>query len=368
MPNSKLFRIGYGIIILLVIIFLSTKVDFIFRPLQVFFTTLFFPFLISGVLYYLFRPVVFYLHEKKVPKVLSIVLIYSLFAGLVTLGVFMIGPELQQQFNSLINNFPQLTEKLKEKVIALQQNEWFSRFEENEYVTLENISNYVRDYFNSNVADFGKRISGILEVVTSIITIIVTVPFIVFYLLKDSEGASNNVLKYLPYFQAKEARKIFKDMDSALSSYIQGQAVVCILVGVMMYIGYLIIGIEYSLILAFVAMFTNVIPFIGPFIAIVPALIIGFIDSPFMALKVMIVAVIVQQIDGNITSPYIMGKRLDIHPLTIILILLVAGSLGGLLGMILAVPFYAVMKVIISHTYRLYRLNKDQKEEIIKID
>lgn len=135
----------------------------------------------------------------------------------------------------------------------------------------------------------------------------------------------------------------------------------------MMYIGYLIIGLDYSLVLASVAMLTNVIPFIGPFIAIIPALIIAFLTSPFMALKVLIVAVIVQQIDGNITSPYIMGRNLDIHPLTIILLLLVAGSLGGLLGMIIAVPVYAVLKVILSHAYRLYLLHKN-KERMLEVE
>ncbi|PLT28626.1 AI-2E family transporter [Peribacillus deserti] len=366
MPNTKYFRLGYGIIILLIIIYLGTKVDFIFRPIKVLFQTLFFPFLISGVIYYLLRPIVHFLQKRKVPKGLSILIIYLLFIGLGTVLMLWVGPELQKQFKSFIDNFPGLLDTLKQKVVGLRDTKWFSRFQENDYVTLDTVTSKLNAYINTNVSNLGNKITGILGIITNVATIVVTVPFIVFYLLKDGDSAPNGVLRFLPRLQAKEGKKILKDMDSALSSYIQGQAIVSFIVGVMMYIGYLIIGIDYSLILAIIAMLTNVIPFVGPFIAIIPALIIGFIASPFMALKVVIVAVVVQQIDGNLSSPYIMGRKLDIHPLTIILLLLVAGSMAGLLGMILAVPFYAVLKVIVSHTYRLYRLHKD-KESVIDL-
>ncbi|WP_026694565.1 AI-2E family transporter [Peribacillus kribbensis] len=367
MPNTKLFRFGYGIIILFLIILLGTKVRFIFRPIEVLFQTLFFPFLISGVLYYLLRPIVQFLQRRRVPKALSILLIYLLFIGIGTVLVLWIGPELQKQFKGLIDNFPALLDTLREKIVGLKENKWFSRFQQNDYLTLDTVTEKINAYLSTNVSDLGNKITNILGIITNIVTIAITVPFILFYLLKDGQGAPNGVLRFLPYLQATEAKKILKDMDTALSSYIQGQAIVSFIVGVMMYIGYLIIGIDYSLILATIAMLTNVIPFIGPFIAIIPALIIGFIASPFMAIKVVIVAVVVQQIDGNFSSPYIMGRKLDLHPLTIILLLLVAGSMAGLMGMILAVPFYAVLKVIVSHTYRLYRLHKD-RETVIDIE
>jgi predicted PurR-regulated permease PerM len=118
--------------------------------------------------------------------------------------------------------------------------------------------------------------------------------------------------------------------------------------------------VEYSLILALVAMLTNVIPFVGPFIGIIPALIVGFIESPMMMLKVIIVVVIAQQIESNLISPQIMGRALDVHPLTIILLLLVASSLGGVLGLILAVPTYAMLKVVVKHSYRLFRLRSSE--------
>ncbi|WP_071459011.1 AI-2E family transporter [Bacillus massilinigeriensis] len=364
MPNSKYFRLGYGIIVFLIIVLLASKVDFIFKPLGIFFQTLFLPFLISGVIYYLLRPIVNFLDTKKVPRALAIVAIYLLFIGLGIALVLVVGPELQRQFKSLVDNFPDLVGSLQKEILALRDSGWFSRFQENQYMSLDEISERVTTFIRSNVSNIFSQVTNVIGVITSIVTVIITVPFIVFYMLKDGEGASRHILKFLPYLQAKEARKILKDLDEALSSYIKGQALVSFLVGAMMYVGYLIIGLEYSLVLAVVTMLTNVIPFIGPFIGVIPAVIIGFLTSPLMAVKVVLVAVVVQQIDGNLTSPYIMGRKLDIHPLTIILLLLVAGSLAGLLGMILAVPTYAVLKVVASHAYRLYKLQKTKENKL----
>jgi predicted PurR-regulated permease PerM len=364
LPKDRIFKIGYGIIILLTIILLSTKVDFIFRPLEIIFTTLFFPFLVSGIIFYLLRPIVRFLGRKGVPNTISIIIIYLLVIGLGTLVIFLIGPVIQKQFQELINNFPQIVQTLQDNLLALRENKWFARFEQNDILTFEKMTASVTDYFQSNVSNIGSRVSNFIGILTSIATIFVTVPFIVFYLLKDGEYAPKQVLRFLPYTKANEAKLILKDMDHALSSYIQGQALVSLVVGVMMYIGYLIIGLDYSILLAMFAMLTNVIPFLGPFIAVIPAVIVGFLDSPFMVVQVLIVVIVVQQIDGNVSSPLIMGKRLDIHPLTIILLLIVAGSMGGLLGMLLAVPTYAILKVICSHSYRLYLLRKERLDPI----
>ncbi|MBO1914141.1 AI-2E family transporter, partial [Microvirga sp. 3-52] len=111
-----------------------------------------------------------------------------------------------------------------------------------------------------------------------------------------------------------------------ISSYIQGQILVAICIGIMVTIGFYIIGMEYALLLGVLAMFTSVVPYLGPLIAITPAVIIAIVTSPFMLVKLAIVWTIVQLIDGKFISPQIMGKSLSIHPITIIFVLLTAGS------------------------------------------
>ncbi|MED4580769.1 AI-2E family transporter, partial [Bacillus atrophaeus] len=129
-------------------------------------------------------------------------------------------------------------------------------------------------------------------------------------------------------------------------------------VGVLVTIGYFIIGLDYPLMLGVVAMVTNVIPFIGPWIGTFPGVVVGLFDSPTTAILVIVVVVIAQQIESQIISPQVMGRKLSIHPLTIIFLLLAVGNFAGIVGMLLAIPGYAVAKVIVSHIWRLVLLRK----------
>lgn len=133
----------------------------------------------------------------------------------------------------------------------------------------------------------------------------------------------------------------------------------------MMTIGFLIIGMPYALLLGFLAMITSVVPYLGPAIAATPAAIIAIVNSPWLLVKLAIVWTIVQLIEGKFISPQIMGKSLSIHPITIIFVLLTAGSLFGVPGVVLGIPGYALIKVLISHTYRLFkqRYNRFQSDE-----
>lgn len=149
-------------------------------------------------------------------------------------------------------------------------------------------------------------------------------------------------------------------MNKTISTYISSQAIDCMFVGLFTFIGYLIIGQPYALLFGFIAGATNIIPYLGPFIGAAPAVIVALFTSPVQALLVIVVVTIVQQIDSNLLSPYIMGKSLSIHPLTIIIILIVAGNLAGIFGMILGVPLYAVVKTIIVNVNRLIKLRRGQ--------
>jgi predicted PurR-regulated permease PerM len=355
MPQGKGFRIGIGIALILLIIYLGSLVDWIFKPIVVLVQTLFAPIVLAGVLFYLLRPFVNLL-SKKMPRSLSILILYLTAIGLITTLVLIVGPELQSQFTSLTMNWPQFMNEIRGMIIAVQENEYISRFQESENFSLEDITSRLEEYLTGIMSSIGSNVASLIGIIANIIIIMIIIPFILFYMLKEGEKAPNQVIRLLPRKHQKEGESILSDMDYALSSYIQGQIIVSVCVGILVYIGYLIIGIEYPLVLALIAMFTNVIPFIGPWIGTFPGVIVGFLDSPFMALLVIIVVVVVQQIESNLISPQVMGRKLDIHPLTIILLLLVASRFAGLLGLLLAVPTYAVGKVIVLHVYRLFRL------------
>jgi predicted PurR-regulated permease PerM len=202
---------------------------------------------------------------------------------------------------------------------------------------------------------------GALSGLTRVTGFFITIPFILFYLLRDHEKFSRGLVRRFPPSYRGEVRNMMEDSDEILSRYITGQALLALLQGVLMYVGFLIMGLPYSLILSLFIILTSFIPMFGLLIGIIPAVLVGFTQGPWMVLKVLGLLVIVNSI-RKLVAPYLIGNRLDIHPLTIIGIFLVTGSLFGFSGVLIAVPFYAVLKVIGNGVVRLHRIWKEQAE------
>ncbi|PTL13590.1 AI-2E family transporter, partial [Staphylococcus gallinarum] len=213
------------------------------------------------------------------------------------------------------------------------------------------IPSMISDYFNG----FGTKVKNVAEALVNVGVVIATTPFVLFFMLKDG----HKFKEFSTNLMAPKFRKDFHDlldkMSEQVGSYIQGQIIVSFCIGILLFIGYSIIGLDYSLILACIAAVTSVVPYIGPTIAISPAIIIALITSPIMLLKLIVVWTAVQFIEGHFISPNIMGKTLKIHPLTIIFILLSAGNLLGVVGVILGIPAYAILKVLVTHLFYLYK-------------
>ncbi|WP_018921541.1 AI-2E family transporter [Salsuginibacillus kocurii] len=363
MPQGKYFRIGYAIIIVTLIIYLLSKIDFVFQPLFMILQILFTPIALAGVLFYLLRPFVKLL-SNWMPKGIAILLIYVTGVGMLTTVFLLVGPEIQRQFHSLVANMPRFIYEVRDMFIELQNNERIAQFQaQNQQFSWEELTREAAAYINNFVQNLGANVTNVLGAVANFLILLVIIPFILYYMLKEGEKAPNQITRFLSPKNEQEAKRVLGDMDAALSSYIQGQIIVSFCVGVLVYIGYQIIGLDYPLILALVAMFTNVIPFIGPWIGTFPGVIVGLFDSVLTGLLVVLVVVIVQQIESNLISPQVMGRKLSIHPVTILLLLLVAGRFAGLIGLILAVPTYAILKVIVSHTYRLIKLRHNPADD-----
>ena len=139
-------------------------------------------------------------------------------------------------------------------------------------------------------------------------------------------------------------------------------------VGSLTFIGYLIIQMPYALLLGVVAGILNIVPYLGPWLGVLPAIIVALTVSFPKAIAVAVVVIIVQQVDSNLLYPNVIGKTLQIHPLTIIVLLLVAGNMFGFLGIVLAIPGYAVVRTIIQYLVSFYRLQKRARSEAKIVD
>lgn len=348
------------------IIFIFREVAFIFNPLSVFMQTVVLPVTLAMILYYLLRPVLRLLERFRLKRIWGILIIFLGVVGLLTLVTFLILPFLREQLQMLIEEFPEYFMQLMTDADAFLRNSYVgdyytgSNFEIDQL--METLPDNLAGILQDTVTSIITGITGFLSTITSFVLSIVVVPFILFYLLKDGEKLPEYILKLLPPRLRDDTREVFGEADKQLSAYIQGQLIVAFLIGVMVYIGFLIIGMKYALLLGVLAMFTSVVPYIGPAIAITPAVIIALVTSPFMLVKLAIVWTVVQLVEGNLISPQVMGKTLYIHPVTIIFVLLTAGSLFGVAGVILGIPAYAILRVLVSHIFKLFKRRYNKYE------
>ncbi|WP_027724572.1 AI-2E family transporter [Tuberibacillus calidus] len=361
MFKSKLHFWTVEILMIVIILFVCTKLSFIFEPLFTFISTLFFPFLISIFLYFLLNPIVNLIEKAKIPRTLAILILYVIFVGAIVLVIGLIGPVVVRQINQLINNIPEYVKSSKDLFNYLMHTDLYNWVQEQKL--LEKVNSSMLKWLTDFTDNITAGMQTAIGVITSITVTIITVPFILFYMFKDGKKFPLAVMRFIPVNYRNEGLNIIRETGETLGTYIQGQTLVCLAVGFLTFIGFLIIHLPYALLLGLIIAVTNIIPYLGPFIGAAPAVIVGLLDTPSKALLAVIVVVVVQQIDGNIMSPLIIGKRLDMHPLTIIVLLLVAGNLAGVLGMILAVPVYAVAKTVVINIYRLWQLRKAAKHD-----
>ncbi|MHC0038778.1 AI-2E family transporter [Pseudoneobacillus sp. C159] len=346
------------ILLIVTIIYVSTKISFMFAPVGVFFSTVFFPLLITGFLFFLLNPLVNFLARKKIPRIVAILIIYIGFAGLITLAVVSLVPAVSKQASDLANNLPVIAREATDIFHNVVKSSEFKAFRDEQTEIIQSVQQRLIGYANTLPNKLTNGIMGIFGMITNIAIILVTVPLLLFYLFKDGHKFPRAVANFIPTGYRDEGLRILKETGETLSAYIQGQVMVALAVGTLAFIGFLIIDLKYALTLALIIAFTNIIPYVGPIIGGAPALLVGFFESPMKGILVIVVILVAQQIEGNFLSPMILGKSLDTHPATIIIILLVAGNLAGVLGMILAVPTYAVAKVIVLNLVKFLRARK----------
>lgn len=345
MTNKLWFQAAVGIILTLVIIRLFIEVQAIFDPLFIIAQTIFVPLLLGGVLFYLTRPILYFLEKRKFPRWAGVLSIIFLIIAVFALLYIMVGPPVTKQINSLVDNAPAIIEDVESYGQYL--------FDQRERLpdSLEEQINGMTERIGEYAAGFGTWLLSFLTSVISGVVTLVLVPFFLIYLLIDHQKFAPFVSKFFSGERKTWIRKTLHDIDETLKAYIQGQLFVSFLVGIMLLIGYLIIGLDYALLLAIIGMATNVIPFLGPYIAVIPAIIIALVQDPIMAVYVAIIMLVAQQIESNFITPNVMGNALDVHPLTVITLILAAGNIAGLWGIILAIPTYAVVKAIAKNVY-----------------
>lgn len=336
------YRLGF-LLLLFIVIFIFSKLQAVWMPLIKVFMALFIPFFIAGFITYLMHPVIERLHLSGMHRGVAVLIIYFFFFGGLGLAIYKTLPALIHQLRDLTENAPKYSDQYREWIGTMQSqtSRWPAGVQERLEEGIDTLELALDELLT--------RVITVLLGFLNFILVIAIIPFISFYMLKDFNLLKKTAWYLTPRQWRERGIRFLRDVDKSLGSYIRGQLTVCLIIGILASLFFWMAGMRYSLILGTIVGITNVIPYFGPLIGAIPAVIIAATISVKMIIISLVIVFSLQFLEGNILSPLIVGKSLHMHPLIIMLALLAGGEIAGILGLILAVPVLAVVKVAFIH-------------------
>ena len=336
-------------------IFILSKISFLFFPVIDFLSVVMLPVILSGLLFYLLNPLVDLMEKYKINRVLAISIIFIIIAILLIIGLAVAIPNLQRQVVIFAQNVPSYLEDADRVIDDLVTKRLPDDFRPQLEQVLANFSTQATAWASNISSKAVNWVSALISGTSQVIVALIIMPFMLFYLLRDGKGLRDYITQFLPNKLREPVGKVLSEVNQQLSNYVRGQITVAVIVAIMFIILFKIIGLRYAVTLGITAGFLNLVPYLGSFLAMIPALVLGLIAGPVMLLKVIIVFIVEQTIEGRFVSPLILGSQLNIHPITILFVLLTSGSMFGIWGVLLGIPIYASAKVVISAIFDWYK-------------
>ncbi len=202
----------------------------------------------------------------------------------------------------------------------------------------------------------------------NVVIVLVTGPVIAFYLLSDLPGVRGRIHALLPPQAAPEVTLVARKLHAVVGGFVRGQIIVAAIVGTLTAIGLALVGLPFWALLGVIAGVSDLVPLVGPFVGGVPAVVVALVTRDVMtAVWVVVVMVAIQQVESHVISPLVLHRTVKLHPAAVLLALLAGASLGGILGMLVAAPAVAALKVVVGHLWRVYVLGQppEELEEVV---
>ncbi len=294
----------------------------------------------------------------RIPRSLSILTVYLFFIAFVGFVVYVLVPPVTTELSSLAKNFPAYYGPIKNALANVQKTGEGAGL----LFTLQQA-------LDNTVASLSNLTSGLYGAVTSVFGGIITtigILVIAFYMTVEEDGIKNFIQSISPVNYQPYITKKLNQIQNKLSSWLWGQIVLMFFVGLISGIALWLLGVKYSLILGLLAGLTEFIPIIGPIIAAIPAAFFAltdFSDAPWKFGVVILVFIVIQQIENQILVPRIMRRAVGVNPVIVIVALLIGAKLGGLIGMLLAVPLVTIIGIFMEDFLQSRRVEQNRLEE-----
>ncbi len=287
-----------------------------------------------------FDPWVDWFQKFRLPRSLSIIFIYLILISVVGAAIWLLVPAISQEISQLSNNLPNYYDKIEEginyfKGVALEKGAE-TTFQDSLDTLSTTLTSATTKVFSTIFGIFGGIISFFLVLV------------ITFYFTVEEEGLKNFIKSVSPSRMQPYIFRLIARIQHKLGLWLKGQLILSLIIFALVFVGLTIIGVDYALLLAFIAGVFEIIPFLGPTLAAIPAAFFGFTQSPITGFLVIGLYVLIQQLENHIIAPKVMSKSIGLNPLIVIIVFLVGAKIGGVIGILLAVPVATAISVFLS--------------------
>ena len=360
--TNNILKLTYIVLIIVLLILLST----LFKRYHIFsfireVLSVISPLFIGFIIAWLVDPLITKISRGKINRVVASIIVYVIIVSLIVTIMALTFPALGSQIKDLINQLPSTLLSLKEsfdKLIASLGGNGvdITKFNEEIYSKITAFVSSFSTSFANIVISFGK---GLVNVISKLLLSIM----IAFYLSLTFNKFNTTIKekiskKWLPYYE-----ELIEKLNTTLRSYVGGVLLIMVLVFITQAIGFSLAGLKAPLVFALFCALTDIIPYFGPWIGGIPAVVVGFTMSPLIGVLTLIAIFVVQLLENNIYQPIIMGHTMSLHPIVIMLGLLLFGHFFGIVGMIIATPVIACFKVIIDYIKGVLKTNKKMREQ-----
>ena len=291
------------------------------------------------------NPFVVWFEERKVPRIVAVLILYIMVAALFILLSSLVIPPLVSDLSSLTSSIPHLTQELTNSLDSVQQNSgrYLDAVSEVQNI-LELIAGYLQQFSQSALSLLISAFGGVLSFVAILV--------MSFYLAVMKEGVESFLEAVLPEKYEPYVIDLWKRAEAKMGLWLQGQLLLALVVGILVYIGLAVLDVRFALLLAVLAMLLEVVPMAGPVLSAIPAIAMALFTGPETVVWVILLYIGVQQLEGNILFPLIMGKQIGLNPIVVILAIFIGGNLAGIPGAILAIPVATIFVEVLDDVAR----------------
>lgn len=296
--------------------------------------------LFSVVLASAMEPAIRWFQNHRVPRILAALIIFVAALAVVAFAVYLVVPLLAEDFAGFTLSYPGFERQVLRGFENIGNIPFVDFIRENARNLLSQPQQYIAGFsggvFSFTTDFFGGIFSFVIVVVIS------------FYLAARDKGIEDFIQLVVPLRYEAYALDLWARSQKKMGQWLRGQLLLGALVGALIYLGLTLLQIKYALVFAFITAILELVPIVGPILAAIPATLIAFIQSPFLALMVIILYVVVQQLESHLIVPIVMKSTIGISPIIVIISLLVGAKLAGIFGLLLAVPVASVVVELVN--------------------